>query len=389
MVLSAVIAALVEVGLAKSLPRPHYSSLDFWDDNDIYTARIAQVDLSLQNVTFDVIEPISVKAPAKDRIVAASTNTVFLFDKIYSRSFEELARQLKMGDCVLVCKPREADKIAPGERTVPWVIKQIGFVQQISSPTTDPLVQLLRKIAGIRVNPTLPNLLSHALEKDDAVSEYCLNHLLVLANIEITPDDAAKLQSIQDDETRGMEIRVLAPQAVVKLTHNPAIISGEYLSLKAVIAHVTTEDLAYSFKFVGTLVAIPGHREESIKFLSDLAKNPKVTPDGVRAIGSGLESHELFNYDNPDPESESLFATALNLLEAPTPVMRLEGADLVFSQCRSINPVKRQMYLERAIAALKAAGKVERDNTTLDLIKNRLAVLEGDFLVLCPPKKQS
>jgi len=382
----------------------HFEDETYWQAHAIYLARITAIKIDTNggyDISFTPIELISGSSFGTIRTIQLSGN----LDRFQiGGQPDNFPQKNHPGDEILLNEDIREHNI-----TVAKVIE---------SATTDSLLKALHKLVAIRAHPSPAILFSSAVSADDPVlvnwafapsdghpapgtsgndylvQTYCLKRLLAQTNLGITPDNVASLQQIQSNQTLGLETRFLVCQIVLKFSHDPTDVGTEYSCLESLVAANTHGDSADYLQLVDTLVAIPDRRDQTVKFLCDLAENPKFPRHGnavsnaLNSILGGLCSPALFHYDDPDSQSDGIFTMGVTLLNHCPPEERDSVAFMIHALCAGmwrVDPARHRSYMDRTVAALKLACKKDPDDLA---IKSYLVDIEQSYPVFFPSRDQ-
>lgn len=370
------------------LERVRFPDEDYWRTHAIYLARITDIKTPSEAnssepyvTTFVVIKSISGAIVGNVNRISTYPNSM-VADAKGTPAIAPAAFPLGVNSNAILLVAENLDDRQP------TVIRVMQF------PDDQALVAVLEKIARLRAAPDLPAMLAGATSEFDLLSAYALNRLMALPGADISPADLTKLQSLANDDARNPDLRILAE--AVALQFSVATPSGrtaaEYAWLRGVLEAAAqqananpTDDYSKWYPFFTKMFAFQDRRLETADYALALAADENA-PVTVRAAAcsalSGVDSF-VFQFQEPDARFDRMFTTYVNLLRDKSPEMRIMGEGMLIDRTVVIlreNPsAANRPYLQKALAALQNAIKVETDPKVMPYLESGLEVYHLNF----------
>jgi hypothetical protein len=201
------------------------------------------------------------------------------------------------------------------------------------------------------------------------VSRYSLRHLLEEAEVQPQDGFVSQLLVLRDDESRDLQVRVLANRLVDKLAGRSDHSDGEYVWLQDSLAGLKEEgEWTQLTPLVDRLLEFESKRPDSVSFFTHLATDPRAMKSARIAGYSTFEDPRIFHFEMPDALSERIFQTCMEMLKDQEPAMRAAGAALLHNISRRVNAADSTAYRKKSRTAIGEALAAETDDTARDTL---------------------
>jgi hypothetical protein len=345
------------------------SSTKFWQNRVLYVAQVTSGSFTKSQfvglnyplsqtgeLVCKITDVISGK-PKGDSITIPGPGTLVWTD-------ENQNIGIKKGDYILVIEPDQTGKLT---------------VKLIPNPPKDSLIESLKQIAAINKVPSLSNLLDNAVSDYDPVSKFCLIQILnTPGNIKMPQGYPAKLQTVADDLKRESTVRVMAEELDLKSTGRESDSATEYSWLAKAIHEDTSEDWQQIRPFMERLLDLKDQRDAAVKLLCTLALDSKASMAVRIAAYNRMDDQRVFNFADPDQDSELIFSACLGMLNDNIPEIRGAGASTLQLITFYISPGKREAFVKRAEKQLQDAIQKETVSRAAFWMQNALQEIQGN-----------
>jgi hypothetical protein len=269
----------------------------------------------------------------------------------------------------------EAPNLTEHQALVVYESKR-GKQPLVASEAHDTEVTALRTISRLRMEPgATPAVEESVFDKNDLVSRYSLRRLLSVNDFQAPRGYVARLAQLRDEATRPVESRILSARLVDKLEGRPDRSGEEYQWLEEALTHTPAAEWTDLRPFTSRLLEFQPERQETVNLLTGIAKQ-QTAPQALRiASYSAFDDPRLFHFDQPDPISDLVFQTCIQMLSDPDPVIRGAGAALLHNLAARIAGPYRSDYVARAKQSIQAAREHESDPTVRSQLDHFLSLL--------------
>jgi hypothetical protein len=246
------------------------------------------------------------------------------------------------------------------------VYQSKGTKQPLAATLTDEAhrgeLAALQRISQLRLEPGATSAVQEsAFDQNDLISRYSLKRLLAAPDFEAPQGYAARLSHLRDETFRPAETRILSVQLAERLEGRQGDSGDEYAWLKEALTHTPAADWMDLKPFASRLLEFEHMRQETAALLTGIVKQ-QTAPQTLRiAAYSTFEDPRLFHSDPPDPVSDLVFQTCIQMLNDSDAVVRGAGAALLHNLAARIAQPYRSKYVERAKQAIQSAREHESD----------------------------
>jgi hypothetical protein len=204
---------------------------------------------------------------------------------------------------------------------------------------------------------------------------YSLRHLLQATPAGTDREFIAKLQQLREQESRDVRVRLAASTLASILERGTADTDEEYQWLSSSFVTSNLENSSQVRSFAQRMLDFADRRAETATLLVNTVRDT-TKPQAVRTSSySVFDDPRLFQFDQPDPISDMVFAATVEMLRSPDAEMRRSGAGLLLNLCTAIRSSNRGMYLQSARASIETAIGAEVDDAVKVLLQAYLELI--------------
>jgi hypothetical protein len=261
-----------------------------------------------------------------------------------------------------------------GSDEQPQLAEHQALVVYVSKRTKQPLVAspadeahrgelaALLSISRLRTEPgATPAVQASVFDENDLISRYSLRRLLADPAFQAPQSYAARLAELRDKPSRPAESRILSAKLAGRLEGRRDGSDEEYAWLKEALTHTPAADWMDLKPFTSRMLELEQKRQETADLLTGIVKQ-QTAPQGLRIVAySAFEDPRIFHSDPPDPVSDLVFQTSLQMLNDRDAVIRGAGAALAHNLAARVDKPYRSKYVERAKQGIQAAREHESD----------------------------